>query len=90
MSNPEEFFAKCLQHIQDRSENYASPEVNLERISRLWSEYLRCPVTAYDVALMMTMVKISRLMNGYHQDSLEDGAAYLALAELLVKREEKK
>jgi len=87
MSSPEEFFAKCLKHIQERGESYASPEVNLERIARLWTEYLRCSVNAYDVSLMMVMIKISRLMHGYHQDSLEDGAAYFALAELLVKRE---
>lgn len=87
MANPEEFFAKCLKHIQDRGVNYSPPEVNLERIARLWSEYLRCPITSYDVSLMMVMVKISRLMNGYHQDSVEDGAAYFALAELLKKKD---
>lgn len=32
---------------------------------------------------MMAMLKLCRLSQGYHQDTLEDAAAYIAIAELL-------
>jgi len=35
----------------------------------------------------MAMLKLARLSQGYHQDTLEDAAAYIALAEMLKNTE---
>jgi hypothetical protein len=49
---------------------------------------LKREISPYEVAVMMAMLKLARLSQGYHQDTLEDAAAYIALAELLKGTEE--
>lgn len=66
-----------------RQDSYGSPETNLGRIAALWGAYLGRDITAADVALMMGLVKISRLKNGYQRDSYVDLIGYAALAESL-------
>lgn len=79
----EEFFQRCLNLAETRGENYGHPTVNLNRIARMWSVYLSFEVSAEDVAVMMACLKIARLSEGWHQDSIEDAATYLALANLV-------
>jgi hypothetical protein len=81
--NTDDFFRRCKELIDQRQIDYAQPEINLNRIAKSWSEYLGFFVSPYDVCVMMTMLKLSRLCNGYHQDSLEDAACYMALASKL-------
>ena len=83
-----EFFSRCTEHIVQRSNQYDAPELNLKRIADAWTNFLKREVTAYEVAVMMAMLKLCRLSQGYHQDTLEDAAAYIALAELLKGTEE--
>lgn len=64
----------------DRQANYGPPAVNFSRIARGWEVILGQPVTAEQVALCMAWLKIARLVNGPHEDSYIDGAAYMALA----------
>lgn len=78
-----EFFSRCTEHIVERANQYDAPELNLKRIASMWTNFLKREVTAYEVAVMMAMLKMARLSQGYHQDTLEDAAAYIALAELL-------
>jgi hypothetical protein len=82
-----EFFSRCTEHIVQRSNQYDAPELNLKRIADAWTNFLKREVTAYEVAVMMAMLKLARLSQGYHQDTLEDAAAYIALAELLKNTE---
>ena len=77
------FMGRCMDLIRERASDYEPPEISLGKIASLWSEYLGSDVRSYDVAVMMCLLKIARLSKGHHQDSLEDGAAYLALANLL-------
>ena len=79
----DDFFKRCKELIDQRQIDYAQPEINLSRIAKSWSEYLGFFVSPYDVCVMMTMLKLSRLCNGYHQNSLEDAACYMALASKL-------
>ena len=79
----DDFFKRCKELIDQRQIDYAQPEINLSRIAKSWSEYLGFFVSPYDVCVMMTMLKLSRLCNGYDQDSLEDAACYMALASKL-------
>ena len=78
-----EFFDRAIEHIVERSNQYDAPELNLKRIANSWTNFLKREVSAYEVAVMMAMLKLARLSQGYHQDTLEDAAAYIALAELL-------
>lgn len=78
---------KCV--CGDREEDYGSPENNFANIAKLWEVYLRekcvsleagvniCPE---DVAAMMALLKIGRIMGGYKEDSFVDACGYLACA----------
>lgn len=75
----------------DREKTYGHPAKNLECIATMWEAYLYSRgildregggIMAQDVAIMMTLLKCSRLANDpSHIDSLVDGAGYLALVE---------
>jgi hypothetical protein len=68
----------------DREKTYGHPAKNLNNIAKYWSVYLDKKVTAQDVAIMMVLLKIARIMNqSDHRDSLVDSAGYLALVERL-------
>lgn len=65
----------------ERDEVYGSPQVNHDRIARLWSAFLDMPIHPAQVAVCMALVKVSRLTaSPDHLDSYVDGAAYLAIA----------
>jgi len=72
-----------------RQQAYGGPRENFERIAGLWREYLgkkflsSCDLGPDDVASMMILLKLARLMNGYHRDSVVDVAGYAACWELL-------
>lgn len=74
-----------------RRKAYGHPENNFQRIADLWAAYLRCAyptfdvgVTREDVALMMILMKVARLIESPdHRDSLVDLAGYAATIELL-------
>lgn len=67
-----------------RQLNYGAPEDNFARIAALWETYLikrkdqtLFTIDAHDVAMMMVLMKIARLMNTpNHWDSIKDGIGY--------------
>lgn len=62
-----------------RQQAYGHPRENFARTARLWAAYLDIPVTAMDVAQMMVLLKIARLMETpSHRDSWVDMAGYAA------------
>ena len=76
----------------DREEEYSHPAVDFERIARFWRAYFQAQgqgavnIGAEDVAKLMILLKISRLTNSYHHDSVVDIAGYaLCLARLEEK-----
>ena len=75
---------ECLEQASkitqgERQENYGTPEDNFKRIADLWSVYLEQDIQPHDVAAMMSLMKIARLMNQpNHQDSWVDLAGYAA------------
>jgi len=75
-----------------RAQDYGDKTINHIRIADLWNAWLNevhdadgsgeFRITAYDVAMMMLMVKIARLMHTPgHQDSHVDIAGYAAILE---------
>lgn len=72
---------KCV--CGDREQDYGSPERSFDVIARLWNAYLEERMTimldAKDVALMMALFKIARIMTGHGKaDNWVDGCGYLA------------
>lgn len=64
----------------DRHDDYGSAVENFSRIAQLWSPILGVPVSAVQVALCMSQVKVSRLVNSPgHVDSWVDAVGYFAL-----------
>lgn len=83
-----------------RANDYGDKLANHERIAALWNMWLRerkyiffagaeaesdSEIIAYDVAMMMLLVKVARLMNSPgHQDSHIDIAGYASIMEEIV------
>ena len=66
---------------ESRNKTHGDKVANHINIAALWSWYLKKEVTAYDVAMMMSLLKIARTKTGSpNKDDLIDGAAYLAIA----------
>lgn len=64
---------------RDRQATHGGPKRNFGIIAAYWSVHLDHPVTASDVAVMMTLMKCARIKaNPSHVDSWVDGAGYLA------------
>jgi len=66
---------------KDRAATHGEAEDNFRRIAALWNAYLEpeAPITAADVAVMMTLLKIARISsNETNADNWVDGAGYLA------------
>ena len=66
---------------KDRAATHGEAEDNFRRIAALWNAYLEpeAPITAADVAVMMTLLKIARISsNETNADNWIDGAGYLA------------
>lgn len=70
-----------------RQENYGSPESNFRNIAEMWTTYFNIAkhtedwydITPTDVANMMILMKMARLMNkSDHEDSWVDIAGYAA------------
>ena len=63
----------------DRAATHGDAESNFGLIAAFWSAHLDHPVTAADVAVMMTLMKLARIKaNPAHLDSWVDGCGYLA------------
>jgi hypothetical protein len=79
-----------------RAEDYGDKTINHVRIADLWNVWLEESrmtgadkrITAYDVAMMMMMVKVARLMHSPgHQDSHIDIAGYASILEEIANKE---
>jgi hypothetical protein len=87
-----------LRHAADivsgeRAKDYGDVSQNHQRIADLWNYWLfgdDGQIEAYDVAIMMILMKVSRLMHTRgHSDSHVDIAGYAAIAEEISRTMEK-
>lgn len=76
----EEILKEALETVSARGDVYGPPEENFQNIADLWKAYWGAPISAHDVAVMMMLVKVARLMKSpYHHDSWVDICGYAAL-----------
>ena len=67
--------------VCDRQDIYGKPENNFLAIANAWGTYLGFPLSAYDVCIMMILLKVARAKTSpSHTDNLIDIAGYAALA----------
>lgn len=78
--NAGDFLTEAKAIIQDRGMDYGHPSDNMARTAALWSSYLEMPITDYQVANCMALVKLARSMESGKVDNYIDGAAYMAIA----------
>ena len=78
----DEFLRESMVCVEEsRHKTHGDKVVNHANIAKLWSWYLKTEITAYDVAMLMVLLKVARTKSGSaNKDDLIDGAAYLAIA----------
>lgn len=66
----------------DRAKDYGDAKESFAHIAALWSAYTKTTISPQDVAMMMSLLKMSRMKHsGFtHRDSFVDMAGYVALA----------
>lgn len=73
----------------DRARDYGDASENFQRIANLWAPILGVQVTASDVALCLTQLKVARLITSpAHKDSWVDAAGYIALGGEIANKEQ--
>ena len=85
--NRSDILETARQYINvDRAAQHGDAEKNFGVIASYWSAHLDHPVTAADVAVMMTLMKLARIKaNPAHLDSWIDGCGYLACGGEMVE-----
>lgn len=74
--------------VSRRGQRYTLPENNFKRIADLWSVYKGVKFSSKDVAMMMGLLKIGRIVSGHDSiDSYVDLAGYAACAGELDQEE---
>lgn len=76
----------AIRATAERGSTHGSAEVNFTHTAQLWSAYMGFTVSAFDVAQMMVLSKISRAKTGNagHPDHYVDQCGYSALAGRMV------
>lgn len=73
--------------FNEHADIYGKPENNFAIIAEIWSALLQVKITAEQVALMMTGMKLARLVKTpHHRDSQIDVIGYMLCLEQLQKR----
>lgn len=74
---------------KDRQNQYGEAENNFQRIADMWSAYLQTKITANDVSMMMTLLKIARIKGGnFKADSFIDACGYVACGYQISMKEQ--
>jgi hypothetical protein len=85
--NAGDYLADARATIQERGMDYGHPTDNMSRTASLWSAYLEMPVTDYQVAMCLALVKVARSMETSKVDNYIDGSAYFAISGQLRAQE---
>ncbi len=85
--NAGDYLNEARATIEDRGMDYGHPTDNMSRTASLWSAYLEMPVTDYQVAMCLALVKVARSMETSKVDNYIDGSAYFAISGQLRSEE---
>jgi hypothetical protein len=85
--NSSDYLIEVRAIIQDRGMDYGHPSDNMARTAALWSAYLEMPVTDYQVAMCMALVKVARSMETAKTDTYVDLVAYASISAQLHTEE---
>ena len=82
MIDTKDFLSHAIELVGgDRQKDYGDKVDNHNNIAKLWSAYLDIPVTAHDVAILMSLLKLARTKLGaVSKDTYVDMSAYSAIA----------
>ena len=82
MIDTKDFLSHAIELVGgDRQKDYRDKVDNHNNIAKLWSAYLDIPVTAHDVAILMSLLKVARTKLGaVSKDTYVDMSAYSAIA----------
>lgn len=90
----DELLARAMELVQgDRQKEYGDKHTNFRRIATLWNQWMLARhdinvLNEYDVAMMMLLLKVARLMNTPgHRDSHADIAGYVSIMEELFSEQ---
>ena len=76
-----EILQSATDLYQERGLHYGHPSDNMARAARLISAYMEMQVEDYQVAVILTLIKIARSIEDAQQiDTWIDSASYLAIA----------
>jgi hypothetical protein len=78
--NARDYLNEARATIQDRGLDYGHPSDNMQRTAALWSTYLEMPITDYQVAMCMALVKVARSMETGKPDTYIDLCSYAAIS----------
>ena len=78
--NARDYLNEARATIQDRGLDYGHPSDNMQRTAALWSTYLEMPITDYQVAMCMALVKVARSMESGKSDTYIDLCSYAAIS----------
>lgn len=70
-----------------RQAHYGTPSVNFRRFADRIEQHIGQDVPTWQSAVIMADLKLARLAQGYHEDSIVDAIGYLALAAELYSEE---
>ena len=89
MPTPDEMLKAAADTVRARGGTHGDWRDNMENTAELWSAYLKQPIAAEQVAVMMVLVKVRRMTCGaVNLDDYDDLLGYGALAAALVYGEE--
>ena len=89
MSTPDEVLEKTRAIILERGQHHGNWRSNMDNIADLWSSFLGRRVSGDQVAVMLGLVKVSRMAIGnYNTDDYEDAVGYFAIAAACAEPEE--
>ena len=88
MPTPAQMLRYAAATVSARGGTHGDWRENMENTAELWSAYLKQPIAAEQVAVMMVLVKVSRMTCGtLNHDDYDDLLGYGALAAALVHEE---
>jgi hypothetical protein len=89
MPTPDDVLQDAAETVRSRGGTHGDWRENMQNTADLWSAYLQQPIAAEQVAVMMVLVKVSRMACGAPNiDDYQDLIGYGALAAALVYGEE--